>query len=326
MAAMIAGESLAQPKPADADRPFIDAHSHVWSPDTARWPLAKGQTKDDLKPPSFTPEELFALCHPEKIGRVVLIQHHTYHGWDNTYLTDCAAAHPGKFSVVGMIDDQQPGVEAKMDELQKKRVNAFRITPWIYKENWLQSDGMAAMWKHAAKTGQAMCCLIDAKDLVDVYAMAEKNPDTTVVIDHFARIGVDGTIRDQDVAKLCRLANLPKVHVKLSAYYALGKKTPPYLDLLPMVRRVFDAFGPERCMWASDAPYQVQAPPHLQGLGRAPSGPRRLSVGRRQGMALPQDGRKGVLFLSAYSRVRHRDARSPVSSVRSGSPISPSSP
>ena len=260
MAAMITGEALAQPKPVDAERPFIDAHSHVWSPDTAKWPLAKGQTKDDLKPPSFTPEELFALCHPEKIGRVVLIQHHTYHGWDNTYLTDCAAAHPGKFSVVGMIDDQQPGVEAKMDALQKKHVHAFRITPWIYTEDWLKSDGMAAMWKHAVKTGQAMCCLIDAKDLVDVYAMAEKNPETTVVIDHFARIGVDGTIRDQDVAKLCQLAKLPKVHVKLSAYYALGKKTPPYLDLLPMVRRVFDAFGPERCLWASDAPYQVQSP------------------------------------------------------------------
>jgi predicted TIM-barrel fold metal-dependent hydrolase len=28
-----------------------------------------------------------------------------------------------------------------------------------------------------------------------------------------------------------------------------------------MIGRVLDAFGPERCMWASDSPYQVQ-PPH----------------------------------------------------------------
>ena len=27
-----------------------------------------------------------------------------------------------------------------------------------------------------------------------------------------------------------------------------------------MIRRVLDAFGPERLMWASDAPYQVVAP------------------------------------------------------------------
>src|SRR5262245_36467638 len=39
--------------------PYIDAHSHVWSPDVARWPLVKGQTRADLKPLSFTPEELF---------------------------------------------------------------------------------------------------------------------------------------------------------------------------------------------------------------------------------------------------------------------------
>jgi predicted TIM-barrel fold metal-dependent hydrolase len=27
-----------------------------------------------------------------------------------------------------------------------------------------------------------------------------------------------------------------------------------------MIRRVLDAFGPERCMWASDAPYQIEPP------------------------------------------------------------------
>jgi hypothetical protein len=55
--------------------PYIDAHSHVWSPDVARWPLVNGQTREDLKPLSFTPEELFKLAEPEGVGRVVLIQH-----------------------------------------------------------------------------------------------------------------------------------------------------------------------------------------------------------------------------------------------------------
>ncbi|MEO2022524.1 MAG: amidohydrolase family protein, partial [Pirellulaceae bacterium] len=75
---------------------------------------------------------------------------------------------------------------------------------------------------------------------------------------HFARIGVDGRIRDQDIANLCQLARHSSTHVKLSAYYALGAKQSPYLDLLPMIRKVIDAFGPERCMWASDSPYQLE--------------------------------------------------------------------
>ena len=33
--------------------------------------------------------------------------------------------------------------------------------------------------------------------------------------------------------------------VKVSAYYALGKKAAPYLDLLPMIRRLLDSYGPE---------------------------------------------------------------------------------
>ena len=45
--------------------------------------------------------------------------------------------------------------------------------------------------------------------------------------------------------------------MKVSAYYALGKKQPPYLDLVPMIRRLLDAYGPERLMWASDSPYQL---------------------------------------------------------------------
>jgi predicted TIM-barrel fold metal-dependent hydrolase len=46
--------------------------------------------------------------------------------------------------------------------------------------------------------------------------------------------------------------------VKVSAFYALGRKTAPYLDLAPMIRRVFEDYGPRRLMWASDCPFQVE--------------------------------------------------------------------
>jgi predicted TIM-barrel fold metal-dependent hydrolase len=246
--------------PGNIAESLIDAHSHVWSPDTVRWPLANNQTKADLMPPSFTPEELLKLAEPEGVGRVVLIQHHLYHGWDNSYLIDCAKQHPGRFVVVGMIDDNQPHPDAKMKELLPQKIRGVRITPRIRGEKWLEGPGMTAMWKCGAETGQAMCCLINSKDLPAIDAMCKQHPATPVVIDHFARIGVEGTIREEDVAALCALAKHKLTTVKLSAYYALGKKQPPYDDLKPMIRRVLDAFGPERCMWASDAPYQVEAP------------------------------------------------------------------
>lgn len=243
--------------------PYIDAHSHIWSPETDKWPLANGKTKQDLDPPSFTPDELLKLAHSVGVGRVVLIQHTLYHGYDNTYLLDAAKAHPGVFAVTGMVNDTKPNPGQAMRDLHKKGVKAFRITsrPGIGAgggEKWLSGPGMAEMWKTAAETGQVMACLIDAMDLPGVDAMCKKNPGTTVVIDHFARIGVDGRVHDNDLKQLCALAKHKKTYVKLSAYYALGKKKPPYLDLTPMIRRLLDAYTPDRCMWASDAPYQTQ--------------------------------------------------------------------
>ena len=66
--------------------------------------------------------------------------------------------------------------------------------------------------------------------------MCRKFPDTPVIIDHLCRIGVDGTIADQDVDALCAMAKHKRVMVKVGAFYALGKKEPPYTDLGPMIR------------------------------------------------------------------------------------------
>ena len=87
--------------------------------------------------------------------------------------------------------------------------------------------------------------------------MCGQYPKTPVVIDHLCRIGVSGTISDADVASLCAMSKHQNVNVKVSAFYALGKKAPPYHDLAPLIRRVYEAFGPERLMWATDCPYQV---------------------------------------------------------------------
>jgi predicted TIM-barrel fold metal-dependent hydrolase len=87
--------------------------------------------------------------------------------------------------------------------------------------------------------------------------MCKKYPDTPVIIDHLCRIGVGGDIADKDVDALCEMAKHKRVMVKVGAFYALGKKEPPYDDLAPMIRKVVKAFGANRCLWESDCPFQV---------------------------------------------------------------------
>ena len=231
---------------ADSDLPWIDAHSHIWPPETDKFPLVAGQTKKDLNPPSFTDDELMVIARPEGVGRVVLIQHSVYHLFDNSYLIDAVRRHPKLFRIQGMVDDHLPNPGVAMKKLLSQGVTGFRITPFIRKPEeqpkWLETPGMIEMWKTGAETRQAMCLLINAADLPSTDQMCERHPETPVVIDHFARIGVDGQMRDSDISSLCRLARHKHTSVKISAFYALGQKKPSHDELIPMIKRLFEAF------------------------------------------------------------------------------------
>jgi len=240
-----------------AEDGWIDAHTHVWTSDTARFPLAAGYRRDEMRPASFTLDEFFAHARPEGVSRAVLIQM-SFYGFDQQYLLSELAASQGACAGVAVIDDEAADPASEMRRLAALRVSGFRIYPRNRPvDKWLDGAGMTAMWKCAAETGQAMCPLINPDALPALDAMCERYPETTTVIDHFARIGVDGMLRESDINQLCRLARHTRTQVKVSAYYALGRKQPPYDDLAPLIRRVYDAFGPERLMWASDCPFQV---------------------------------------------------------------------
>lgn len=239
---------------------YIDAHVHVWTPDTAHYPLAAGYKREDMNPRSFTPEDLFKHSRPAGVDRINLIQM-SFYGFDNSYMLDMMALHKDTFAGTAVIDPHAKNPDRQMVELAKRRVRAFRIHPQLSKlppARWLEPPGYAAMFAAGAKHNLAMSCLIDPNALPELDRMCKRYPDTPVIIDHLCRIGVDGTIRDADVKALCAMAAHKRVMVKVGAFYALGKKQAPYTDLGPMIQAVVKAFTPRRCMWETDCPFQVQ--------------------------------------------------------------------
>jgi predicted TIM-barrel fold metal-dependent hydrolase len=238
---------------------WIDAHVHVWTPDVEKYPLARGYAVSDMRPPSFTPEQLFAHCRPEGVQRIVLIQM-SYYQTDNRYMLDMMRTHPGVFSGVAIVDQHADGLAATMRSLVQQGVRGFRITAGKEKNlsDWLGSPGMATLWKTAAELKVSVCPLINPDTLPLLDKMCEWYPDTSVVVDHFARLGMAGPAKPDEVQSLLRLARHAKTHVKASAFYALGAKKAPYLDMGPLIRQVHDAFGPQRVMWASDCPFQIE--------------------------------------------------------------------
>ncbi len=250
------------------DQPnYIDAHVHVWTPDTAHYPLAAGYRKEDMKPPSFTPEDLFQHTRPNGVSRINLIQM-SFNGFANDYMLHMIALHKDMFVGTAVIDPSGKAPDRLMTEMARQGVRAFRIYPGLERgikanagtgERWLQADGYSTMFAAGVRNNQALSCLINPDALPELDCMCQKFPETPVIIDHLCRIGADGDIRDTEVTALCAMAKHKKVMVKVGAFYALGKKKPPYTDLAPLIQKVVKAFGPQRCMWESDCPFQVLA-------------------------------------------------------------------
>ncbi len=135
--------------------PYIDAHSHVWTPDVGHYPLAKGFAVADMKPRSFTAEELLATCRPAGVGRVNLIQM-SYYEFDNRYMLDMIKLYPERFVGTAIVDPLGDDPGKAMRDLLARGVRAFRIQPAYSKlppGRWLEPEGYSAMFTTAARTG-----------------------------------------------------------------------------------------------------------------------------------------------------------------------------
>ena len=261
---MAALASLAAVNP----QPVFDAHVHIWTPDIAKYPMAPGFYPKDLgKIPSFTAEELLKHAKPAGVTAINLVQM-TWYGLDHSYILDVIRKQRKTFVGTGIVpafsDASLVSPDLAMVELAKGGIYAFRL---LGRKNaqgagarWMEHPGYEKMFTAAARNNLALSFLMNPDDLPEVNRMCTKHPDSPVIIDHICRIGASGKIEDDAVAALCQMAKHKHVLVKIGAFYALGAKQEPYTDLLPLIRRVITAFGPERCMWESDCPFQVQKP------------------------------------------------------------------
>lgn len=237
--------------------PFIDAHVHVWNQDLERYPLAPEFAPENMAPPTFTPSELFSHAKASGVDRIVLIQM-SFYGFDNSYMLDAIARWPDVFGGVAVIDHAADDAADVMAQLRQKGVRGFRIQPrGASPADWLSDDAYRRMCGVAGELGMAICPLIDPEYLPAVGRAAQAFPQTTFVVDHLGRIGIGGRIEQAQIDDLCALSEHANCLVKVSAFYALGQKRPPHEDLIPMIRQVYQSFGAERLMWATDCPFQV---------------------------------------------------------------------
>jgi len=230
------------------DYPVIDPHVHVWINDP-RYPWAK----ETLNPPAHdaTPEMLLALMKANGVSKTVIIQVIHYR-WDNSYLADVLKQYPEYFRGVARVNPQDPAAPDHVSKLVADGFAGVRISPAADAAGeWINGPLMEPLWKRCRDEKASLSVLAPATRIPDVAGLIDKFPDLDVIVDHMADCPPD---RADLLAPILDLNRYPNVFVKVSHTWSLSREAYPYKDSQALVKRVYDAFGPQKLMWGTDWP------------------------------------------------------------------------
>ena len=160
---------------------IVDAHVHIWTSDTKKFPLAAGFSAKDLWFPSYSAEELMELGKVVGVGRFNLVQM-TWYGVDHSYILDVISRNPKQFVGTGIVpavtDVSLADPGATMIDLSRGGVYAFRIRgkstrpKFTDGERWMDHPGYDKMFTAGAEHNLALSYLMSPFTRAGSYVFA----------------------------------------------------------------------------------------------------------------------------------------------------------
>jgi L-fuconolactonase len=240
---------------------IVDPHVHVWKKDP-RYPFASGQPEPDAE---RTPEDLLALMQANGVAKTVIIQVR-YYMFDNRYLAAVLKQYPNHFKGVARVDPRDPAAPDHLSRLvAEDGMEGVRLSPnGMPPGDWFTNAAlMEPLWRRCRDLKIPMTLLMPITQVPNAAKLIDRFPDLTVVIDHMADCPVD---QPEELNKLLALARYPKVFVKISHTWSISRQPYPWLDAQEHVKRLHQAFGPQRLMWATDWPVSLAHASYAQTL------------------------------------------------------------
>ncbi len=233
---------------------IIEPHVHVWSLDTERYPWAPETTHPPRE--SATAEELLQVLDTNGISGAVLVQV-IFYGTDNSYVADVLKRYPGRFAGVCLVDPLRSDAPQRLEyEVRERGFTGLRLRPCADRSStWLYDPATFPLWDKIAELGITVNLLSHIEQLAMVPAVAERYPQVPLIVDHIGWPPLEEGPDGPSLQHLLRLSRYPSVHVKITDPWAISKEEGfPYRKAEPIFRRVFETFGPQRCLWGSDWP------------------------------------------------------------------------
>lgn len=245
---------------------IIDAQVHAYERDHPGRPWAAVLHG----PPEVTGDDMVKAMDEVGVDGAVLVSPYTMYRYDPSYALQVYAAYPGRFCLVKPVNVSDPGVgETIADWAKTKGAVACRIMMNADVSEDPADPGVNRVLAAAARNGLPVNLLCWGR-LDQVKALAARNPDTTIVIDH---LGLQQPFEPPppaepfaELPKLLKLAEHPNVVVKITGACTLSHQPFPYDDIWEPLGRIFDAFGLDRCMWGTDWTRAVELLTYEQGV------------------------------------------------------------
>ncbi len=232
---------------------IIDSQVHIWGPETPEKPYV---TENASKPHRAVPlgyDELLNVMDVHGVYRTICVPP-TWEGFSNETSLEAARLYPARFAVMGRIAVEKPESRALLSQW-KNRPGMLGVRLALHQgraRSWLE-DGTTDWFWDAAERHNIPVMALAPHALAKLGTIAESHPGLRLIIDH---MGLSSALRGKPlgppVENLLKLAPLKNIAVKVSALPCYVDEPYPFPTLHPFIRRVVEAFGPQRCFWGTD--------------------------------------------------------------------------
>jgi predicted TIM-barrel fold metal-dependent hydrolase len=235
---------------------ITDSQVHIWQAETPDRPWPKGGYVPQWAFNPFGAESLITAMDDAGVTRALLIPP-AFDGGRNDYSLDAAERFPGRFGVIGRLSLDSPDAVGMMRAwATQKHAYGLRFAFFLPEQKAMLEDGRINWLWRLAQQLDIPLMIYPTQDLLEYFGkVANTHDGLRLTIDHLAVGHTDADKNDaafHHMEALNALAVLPNVAVKASATSERSTHAFPFLNIQPHIRRVIDAFGPDRVFWGSD--------------------------------------------------------------------------
>lgn len=246
--------------------PILDAQVHAYERDHPARPWAAVLHG----PPEVTGDQMVEAMRAVGVDGAILVSAFTMYRFDASYAQQVQARHPTRFALVKPVDATDPAVAETVAEWAK---TTGAVGVRVMLNRGLSDDpadpGISRVLAAAARANLPVN-LLCAGRLAQASALAARNPDTRIVIDH---LGIQQPFEPPapaqpfaDLPGVLALARHPNIVIKVTGACTLSRQPFPYPDIWEPLGRVFDAYGLDRCLWGTDWTRAVALLTYKQGV------------------------------------------------------------